>query len=199
MWHTHTHTHTGIHTYTGKPFGLRPLSHRVASGQRNQQRQSVGQVRSINCSKSRRVFVSSSCLSCRVSLCLSLCLCVCLCFCYCSCFHHLTDMRQIIWPLFASMPAPAPPSSPLREIDSSQCKLLPFVCRVTSSVCRAPLLPTCHDCLTIKSTQSLWHNLYRAASHYLATARLCGLGYISRSRSSPRKTRILSPRKFPQK
>lgn len=131
MAQTNTHKHTHILAYTPTHVSPSAFDH-VASGQRNQRRQSVGQVRSINCSKSRRVFVSSSCLSCRVSLSLRLRLCLCLCFCYCSCFHHLTDMRQIIWPLFASHC----PALPLTEIDSSQCKLLPFVCRVTSSVCR---------------------------------------------------------------
>lgn len=106
-----------------KPFGLGNVATPAAVS--NQWPQSAGQVRPINCSKSRRVFVnwllatrSSLLVACRLAfasvwLSCQLC-CLYLCSSQFLAFHNLTDMRQVIYP------------PPRPKINSSQCKLLPL-------------------------------------------------------------------------
>lgn len=112
-----------------KPFGLGNVAPPAAVS--NQWLQSAGQVRPINCSKSRRVFVNSLLVGCRLafaSVCLSCRLCCLYLFCSLQflAFHNLTDMRQVIYP------------PPRPKINSSQCKLLPLGRRVTSSIWLSP-------------------------------------------------------------
>jgi len=145
LYNTKTLTDRPTDQVQPKPFGLGqcPMGEKVGkSGKKwpvagNQRTQSAGQVLAINCSKSRRVFVSF------VS-CLRLCG---------PPFERfaLTDMRQDIELVRGS---PTPP-----KIDSSQCKLLSAGSRVTSSVG----LPSGQG-MTAKSSQ--WHNLYRSLSFH---------------------------------
>lgn len=158
---THTYTHPPTHTHNThiennqvqcKPFGL---GHVATAAVSNQRQQSVGQVRPINCSKCRRVFVSS--LLCPLVVWhLSLCLTIFLC------------LPRRLWQTCVNLSSHV--HAPCLKINSSQCKLLPLGCRVISFVWLPPPAGIPPLSRELKISSDLWHNLYIAVLSNLVTA-----------------------------